>query len=108
MGLAGEECHLHTTLAMEAGGDVFNAWYPAAVLREGAHSDEFQAWLHHIHHGDCPRPCLAAQETEAPTPAPTASPTMTPTPVPTAAPTVAPTPAPTVPPTVAPTVAPTP
>jgi len=105
--LTGEECHLHTTWAMEAGVDVFKAWYPAAVLREGAHFEEFQAWLHHIHHGDCPRPCLAAQGTETPTPAPTAAPIMTLTLVPTAAPTAPPTPAPSAPLTVAPTMAPT-
>lgn len=106
--LAGEECHLHTTWAMEAGVDVFKAWYPAAVLREGADFKEFQAWLHHIHHGDCPRPCLAAQGTETPTPAPTAAPIMTPTLVPTAPPTVALTMAPTPTRTASPSVAPTP
>merc|ERR1719416_318407 len=106
--VAGEECHLHTIWAMEAGADVFKSWYPAAVLREGAHVDEFQAWLHHIHHGDCPRPCLTAQETtEAATQRATAAPTTTPTPAPAAAPTMPPTSTPPVATTAAPTASPT-
>merc|ERR1719188_342935 len=105
----GEECFRHTTWAMSTGITVFSPWYPAALLKAGASFEDFQAWLHQIHHGSCPRPCKAAQEpTPAPTPEPTRAPTSEPTPAPTPEPTPAPTPRPTPAPMPEPTRAPTP
>merc|ERR1712151_1370477 len=53
----------------------FPAWYPAAILAAEARFEDFQAWLHQIHDGSCPRPCNAMQGSPEPTPAPTLEPT---------------------------------
>merc|ERR1712060_441534 len=86
--------------AMRAGTEIFPAWYPVALLKEEARFEDFQAWLHQIHHGSCPQPCMTTSAPTAPTAATTAAPTAlateAPTPAPTLAPTSkAPTPAPT-------------
>jgi len=55
--IPGEACFEHTTWAMTAGHAIMLEWYPPALLKEGARFEDFQAWLHKIHHGDCQRPC---------------------------------------------------
>jgi len=60
--IPGEACFRHTTWAMTAGPVIKPEWYPAALLKEGARFEDFQAWLHKIHHGDCPRPCKQEEE----------------------------------------------
>merc|ERR1719356_339996 len=87
----GEECFRHTTWAMNTGTTVFPPWYPAALLK-GASFEDFQAWLHQIHHGSCPRPCTATSD--PPTPAPEPTPVPEPMPEPTLEPTLEPMPEP--------------
>uniref|UniRef100_A0A7S2NT12 Uncharacterized protein n=1 Tax=Zooxanthella nutricula TaxID=1333877 RepID=A0A7S2NT12_9DINO len=53
--LPGEVCHRHVRWAMNVGIRTLPAWYP--TLTADSSFDDFQAWLHHLHHGDCARPC---------------------------------------------------
>jgi len=53
---AGEDCHRHVTWAMQVGIKTMPAMYPA-TLTEDSSFESFQAFLHHIHHGDCLAPC---------------------------------------------------
>lgn len=52
----GEECHDHVTWAKDFGINLIPEWYPA-MLTNNSSVEDFQGWLHHIHHGDCPMPC---------------------------------------------------
>merc|ERR1712217_563303 len=54
----GELCHRHVTWAMKTGIHDVPEWYPK--LDEHSSFEAFQAWLHHLHHGDCPKPCEVA------------------------------------------------
>merc|ERR1719491_595780 len=53
----GEECHHHATWGMEVGVVILPAAYPATLAGGSSLLDDFQAWLHHIHHGNCSAPC---------------------------------------------------
>lgn len=46
---------------MQAGTETFPAWYPATLLEDEARFEDFQAWMHQIHHGSCPQPCITSQ-----------------------------------------------
>merc|ERR1711920_21750 len=73
----GDECFHHTSWAMKAGTQIFPAWYPAPLLKDEARFEDFQAWMHQIHHGSCHQPCMtsegstpATREPENPVPTP--------------------------------------
>merc|ERR1719221_1823533 len=57
-----EECFVHTMWAIEKGTDIFPLWYPVGILKEDTRFEDFQAWLHEIHHGSCPKPCQEDRE----------------------------------------------
>merc|ERR1712060_274229 len=54
----GETCHRHVRWAMRTGIKAVPSWYP--TLTKDSSFESFQARLHHLHHGDCPRPCSHA------------------------------------------------
>lgn len=56
--VAGEECYEHVRWAMEVGIRALPHWYAGSGLSVESPIQNFQAWLHHIHHGDCPVPCF--------------------------------------------------
>mmetsp|Transcript_45022 Transcript_45022/g.131096 ORF Transcript_45022/g.131096 Transcript_45022/m.131096 type:complete len:757 (+) Transcript_45022:58-2328(+) len=53
-----DECHKHVVWAMQevAHGNWHD--YPSQLKADSTFED-YQAWLHRIHHGDCPAPCAA-------------------------------------------------
>lgn len=53
---SGEECHRHAVWAKDFGIRTLPETYPKELTSESPLT-EFQAWLHRIHHGDCPAPC---------------------------------------------------
>jgi len=53
----GESCHAHVKWAMDHGIHAVPQWYSTPGLTKDSSFQEFQAWLHRLHHGDCPRPC---------------------------------------------------
>lgn len=52
----GEECYRHVLWAMKTGIHANREWYPEEIQPRSS-ARVFQAWLHKIHHGSCPRPC---------------------------------------------------
>jgi len=52
----GEECYSHVVWAKEAGIKTMPKLYPSTLTVNSSFED-FQAWLHHIRHGDCQAPC---------------------------------------------------
>jgi len=56
----GEECYGHTAWARDVGILLRPETYPESFSNQSSFED-FQAWLHHIHHGSCLSPCDVAQ-----------------------------------------------
>jgi len=53
--VSSEKCHKHVTWAMQHGIKLFPSWYP--TLTKLSPFESFQGWLHHLHYGDCEKPC---------------------------------------------------
>jgi len=56
----GEECYRHTAWARDIGISLRPDIYPDDLSSESSMED-FQAWLHQIHHGGCQMPCEVPQ-----------------------------------------------